>query len=152
MEFVTFLLAPIGYAGLTLTALKAARGAVPVILLRAVAVVILSHVVLVWVVRYGGQLSEATRHGYVGFVLFHTTLVAIIASVFVREHVARRLIVTAFGTVTLGAVGAVFRYDVVSIYRVPVIVCAVAGIAGLVRAYRLDRRSAGLTTKPGHPN
>jgi hypothetical protein len=141
LELVTFLLAPIGYAGLTLTALKAARGAVPVILLRAVAVVILSHVVLVWVVRYEGQLSEATRHGYVGFVLFHTTLVAIIAAVFVREHIARRLIVAAFCIVTVGALGAVFRYDVVSMYRVPVIVCAVAGIAGLVRAYRLDRRS-----------
>lgn len=145
VEFITFLLAPIGYAGLTLTALKAARGAVPVILLRAVAVVILSHVVLVWVVRYEGQLSEATRHGYVGFALFHSTLVAIIAAVFAREHIARRLIVAAFGIVTVGALGAVFRYDVVSAYRVPVILCAVVGIAGLVRAYRLGRRSAALT-------
>ena len=148
VELVTFLLAPIGYAGLTLTAVKAARGAVPVILLRAVAVVILSHVVLVWVVRYEGQLSEATRNGYVGFVLFHTTLVAIIVSVFVREQIARRLIVAVFGLVTVGAVGAVFRYDVVSIYRVPVIVCAVAGIAGVVRAYRMDRRSAVVTAPP----
>lgn len=147
VELVTFLLAPIGYAGLALTAVKAARGPVPVILLRAVAVVILSHVVLVWVVRYEGQLSEATRNGYVGFVLFHATLLAIIASVFVREHIARRLIIAAFGFVTVGAVGAVFRYDVVSNYRVPVIVCAVAGIAGVVRAYRL-RRSAVVTAPP----
>ena len=141
VEFVTFLLAPIGYAGLTLTALIAARGAVPVILLRAVAGIVLSHVVLVWVVRYEGQWSEATRNGYVGFILFHTTLVAIVASVFVRERLARRLVVAAFGIVTVGALGAVFRYEVVSIYRIPVMVCAAAGIAGLVRAYRRSRRA-----------
>lgn len=142
LEFVTFLLAPIGYAGLTLTAVKAARGAVPVILLRSIAVVIISHVILVWVVRYEGQLSEATRNGYVGFVLFHSTLLAILASVFVRERLARRFIVAAFGIVTVGALGAVFRYEVVAIYRVPVIVCATLGIAGLARAYRLERRPA----------
>lgn len=148
LEFVTFLLAPIGYAGLTLAALKAARGAVPVILLRSVAVVILSHVILVWVVRYEGQVSEATRNGYVGFVLFHVTLLAIVASVFVGERLARRLIVAAFGLVTIGAIGAVFRYDAVSRYRIPVIVLAVVGIAGLARAYRLRRSAARSGASP----
>ena len=142
LEFITFLLAPIGYAGLTLIAVKAARGAVPVGLLRGVAVVILIHVLLVWIVRYEGQFSEATRNGYIGFVLFHSTLVAIVASVFVGERLARRLIVVAFGIVTLGAVGAVFRYDVVAIYRLPVVLCAILGIVGLTRVYWLKRRRA----------
>ena len=145
LEFITFVLAPIGYAGLTLAALKAARGSVPLIPSRALAVIILSHVILVWVVRYDGQFSEATRNGYVGFVLFHSALLAIIASVFARERVARRLIITAFGIVTVGALGAVFRYDVVAIYRIPVIACAILGTAGLLRVYRLERRSAALS-------
>ena len=142
LEFITFLLAPIGYAGLTLIALKAAGGAVPVGLLRGVAVVILSHVLLVWIVRYEGQFGEATRNGYLGFVLFHSTLAAIVASIFVGERLARRLIVVAFGIVTLGAVGAVFRYDVVAIYRLPVVLCAILGIVGLTRVYWLKRRRA----------
>jgi hypothetical protein len=142
LEFITFLLAPIGYAGLTLTAVKAASGTVPRALLRGVAAVILGHVALVWVVRYGGQLSEATRHGYVGFVLFHSALLAIIASVFVGQQLSRRLIVGAFGVVTVGALGAVFMYDVVAIYRIPVVVCALLGGAGLVRAYRVQRGRA----------
>jgi hypothetical protein len=139
LEFVTFLLAPIGYAGLTLSAVKAGGGAVPVSLLRGVAAVVLGHVTLVWVVRYEGQLSEATRHGYVGFVLFHSALLAIVASVFVAQRLARRLIVGAFGVVTVGALGAVFRYDVVAMYRIPVVVCAIVGSAALVRAYRVQR-------------
>ena len=142
LEFITFLLAPMGYAGLTLIAVQAARGAVPVGLLRGVAVVILSHVLLVWIVRYEGQLSEATRNGYIGFVLFHSTLVAIVASMFVGQRLACRLIVVAFGIVTLGAVGAVFRYDVVAIHRLPVVLCAILGIVGLTRVYWLKRRRA----------
>jgi hypothetical protein len=139
VEFVTFLLAPIGYVGLTITAVQAARGPIPVTLLRAVTVIVLIHVLLVWIVRYDGQLSEATRNGYVGFALFHTTLLAIVASLFVGERLARRLLVAAFGIVTIGALGAVFRYDVVAMYRVPVILCAVLGSAGLVRAYHMRR-------------
>jgi hypothetical protein len=139
LEFITFLLASIGYAGLTLAALKAARGAVPATLLRGVAVVILSHVTLVWVVRYQGQFGEATRNGYIGFLLFHSALAAVVGSVLVRERIARRLIIGAFVIVTVGALGAVFRYEVVAIYRFPVVLCALVGGAGLLRAYRFER-------------
>lgn len=141
LEFITFALAPIGYLGLTVTALTSARGAVPITLLRAVALVIVIHVILVWIVRYEGQLSQATRNGYAGFILFHSALLAIVTAAFVGGRLARRLIVAAFGIVTVGAFAAVFRYDVVAIYRVPVIVCAIVGTVGLVRAYRPWRRS-----------
>jgi hypothetical protein len=144
LEFVTFLLAPIGYAGLTLTAVKAGGGAVPVSLLRGVAAVILGHVTLVWIVRYQGQLGEATRHGYLGFLLFHSALLAIVTSVFVGHRLARQLILGAFGVVTVGALGAVFRYEVVAMYRIPVVVCAVIGSIALFRAYR---RSRGLAAR-----
>lgn len=139
-EFITFLLAPIGYAGLTITAVAAAQGRIPVRFWRGVAAVILVHVVMVWIVRYEGQLSEATRNGYVGFVLFHGALLAILASAVLHDSLARPLILGAFGIVTVGALGAVFRYEEVALYRIPVVLCAVLGGAGWVRASRAQRR------------
>jgi hypothetical protein len=144
-EFITFLLAAIGYAGLTMAAVFAARGHVPVLFWRSVAAVILMHVVLVWVVRYEGQLSEAIRNGYVGFVLFHGALLAILASVVLPDRLARPLIMGAFAVVTVGALGAVFRYEVVAQYRIPVVLCAILGSAGSIRAYRSQQRRPTLT-------
>ena len=139
-EFITFVLAPIGYAGLTITAVLSARGRLPTALWRAVTIVIMTHVVLVWAVRYEWRLSEATRNGYAGFVLFHGALLAIIASTVLREQLARSLIIVAFGIVTLGAVPAVFRYEVVELYRIPVVLCALAGSAALLDGYRISLR------------
>ena len=137
LEQITFLLAVIGYAGLTATALLAALRNLPVVLWRAVALVIVSHVVLVWMVRYDWQLARATRNGYVGFLVFHGALALIVASLFLAERNARVFVWTAFVVVSLGAVGAVFRYEVVAIYRAPVILIAAIGAGGLVR--RLTR-------------
>ena len=139
LERITFLLAVIGYAGLTATALLAALRKLPVVLWRAVALVIISHVVLVWMVRYDWQLAGATRNGYVGFLIFHGALVLIVVSLFLAERSARVFVWTAFVVVSLGAVGAVFRYEVVAIYRAPVILIAAVGAAGLARAYHLSR-------------
>jgi hypothetical protein len=136
MEFITFLLAPIGYAGLTFTAVMAARGRLPRRFWRAVVLVIVTHVTLVWTVRYEWQLSEATRNGYVGFLVFHGALAAILSSLISGDRVARVLIIGAFAVVTVGAIAATFRYDVVGMYRIPVLVCAIAGAAGLTGAYR----------------
>ena len=144
LEFITFLLAPIGYAGLTLGAVQSARGQLHPALWRAIVIIIVTHVTMVWAIRYGWQFSEATRDGYAGFVMFHGALLAIITSVFVDARTARNLIVVAFGIVTLGAVGATFKFDVVERYRIPVIVCALAGIGGLFTAYR------SRSTRPAH--
>lgn len=140
-EFITFLLAPIGYLGLMLAAVQAAKRRHTIVLRRVVAAVIVTHVILVWTVRYEWQLSEATRNGYAGFVLFHAALVEIVVSVFARDHLARRLLVSAFGIVTVGALGAVFMYDEVRLYRIPVIAIAFVGLTGLVQAY-VSRRSS----------
>lgn len=118
LEHVTFLLALIGYTGLTATAVVAAGGRLPVRFWRAVALVILLHVILVWTVRYEWRFSAAVRNGYGGFVAFHAALAMILASVGVKERRARVLVWTAFAIVSLGAIGAVFRYDVVAHYRV----------------------------------
>lgn len=146
LEFVTFLLAPVAYAGLALAAVQAARGRRSPALRRSVAAIALAHVTLVWIVRYDGQLSAATRNGYAGFLLFHAALLAIVASAFVAERVARPLLAAAFGVVTLGAVGAVFLEDVVAIYRIPVMLTAIGGGFGLVRSSRARRTETNVWT------
>jgi hypothetical protein len=131
---MTFLLAVVGYAGLTATAVVAARGRMLRPLWLPTVAVIVVHVFLVWSERYEWQIAAATRNGYAGFVIFHGALAMILVSVVAADRLARVLVVTAFGIVTLGAVGAVFRYEVVEIYRVPVLIVAVAGTMGTVRA------------------
>jgi hypothetical protein len=140
LERGTFLLAVIGYAGLTATAVIAAHGRLPVRFWRAMALVILLHVWLVWTVRYEWRLAEAIRNGYVGFLAFHGALAMIMASVMVAERNARVLVWAAFAVVSLGAIGAVFRYDVVTVYRTPVILIALVGTVALIRAYWLEHR------------
>jgi len=136
LEFVTFLLAPIAYGGLAVAAVRAVQRRPSRALQRVVATVAVAHVALVWTVRYGLQFSAATRKGYAGFLLFHAVLLAMVASAFVDERIARPLLVAAFGIVTLGAFGAVFVEPVVAIYRIPVILIALGGAIGLARAYR----------------
>jgi hypothetical protein len=137
---ITFLLAFVGYATLAAAAVTAVvrprRG-----LIRVCAAIVLAHVVLVWRLRYDWQLAEATRNGPAGFVVFHTALAAILWATVAPDAWARRLIIAGFAIVTMGALGAVFRYDDVRSYRVPVIVCAVAGAAGI--AGRAARRRPG---------
>jgi hypothetical protein len=140
VERVTFALAFAGYVGLTATAVIAAHGRLPLRFWRAVALVILVHVVLVWTLRYEWRYSTAVRHGYTGFLAFHGALAMIVASVVLPEHKARLLVWASFAVVSLGAIGAVFRYDVVAPYRIPVILTAIVGTAGLVRAHRRVRR------------
>ena len=146
LESLTFFLAILGYTGLTLTAVAAAWGRLPVWLWRGVAAIILVHVVLVWSVRYEWQFGEATRNGYVGFLLFHTALLAILASVLLRERVARWLIWGAFVIVSIGALGATSRYEVVALYRIPVMIAALAGTSGLIWAFGTRRRRTTTAT------
>jgi hypothetical protein len=142
--FVTFLLAMLGYAGLTAVTLATLRGRLPFGLWRAVAGVILLHVILVWTYRYGWRFELAVRNGYAGFLLFHSALGLILASTAARERTARRLVHVSFLIVSLGATGASFRYEAVAMYRIPVILCALAGSAGLIRSWLHTRRSAGI--------
>ena len=141
-EFITFLLAPIGYAGLTTVTVLAARGRIPPLLLRATVAIIVLHVLLVWHVRYEWALSEATRNGYGGFALFHGALAAILASTGAPFRVARILLTVAFFVVTLGALVATATYDVVRVYQVPVILIGVTGMAFLAQ-----KRVSALVTR-----
>ncbi len=144
MERLTFLLAVIGYAGLTATAILAARGRLPIALWRGTAVVIAAHVALVWAIRYEWSLSQATRNGYAGFLVFHSALAVILTSLFLKNRAASALVRIAFVIVSLGAIGAVFRYSEVAVYRAPVLVLAVAGAIGVARGVWLRTASAGM--------
>lgn len=139
--FITFLLAMIGYAGLTLVVLLSLRGNVPFPLWRVIAAVISAHVLMVWTFRYGWEFELAVRNGYAGFVMFHAAWLMILVSMAAGRKVARILIQTAFVVVTIGATGATFLYDVVAVYRIPVILCALAGNGGLLWVYLWRRRT-----------
>jgi len=141
LEQITFLLAPLGYAGLTVSMVLAVYRKTPLLLWRLTALVIVTHVSLVWYVRYGWQLSEATRGGYGGFLMFHAALLMIVVSTIVTEARRRVLLVIAFLIVTMGASVAVFKFDVVTAYRYPVLAIAVLGLFALARA-RLKPRVA----------
>ena len=128
METLTFLLAMIGFAALAGSAVSAARGSLPRSLSAATASVVLVHVVLVWTFRYEGDIAQATRNGYAGFLIFHVALALIVAAPLLPPRPGRLATLVAFPIVCIGASGAVFRYDEVAIYRVPVILVAALGI------------------------
>ncbi len=134
--FITFLLAIIGYAGLTTVLLISLNRKVPLILWRIIALIILAHVIMVWTYRYSWQFSLALRNGYFGFLLFHSALLMIFISTFIHESTTKILIRISFIVITIGALGSVFRYDVVAIYKVPVIIFAIAGIGSLTRYFK----------------
>jgi len=133
--FITFLLAIIGYTGLTTVLLLSLKRKVPFLFWRIVAAIIFVHVIMVWTYRYDWQFSLAVRNGYSGFIIFHTALLMILFSTFAKESTAKILIRISFIVVTIGALGASFRYDVVAIYRLPVMLCALAGGGGLLWGY-----------------
>jgi hypothetical protein len=139
---LTFLLAIVGYAGLTITAISTARGRVPAVLWRMTVAIIVVHVALVWAVRFEWSWAQATRNGYLGFVIFHGALAMIVASLWLRDRAAAELIYLSFAIVSAGALGAVFRYDEVAPYRIIVIVLILAGVGGLVHGF-LTRRAHG---------
>jgi len=140
LETLTFVFAIVGYTGLTYTALAAAWVRVPWALWRATSLVILAHVLMVWAVRYGWSFAEATEHGWFGFLLFHGAFLVTTASHAVPERIARRLVWGGYAVVTFGALGAVQRYPVVAVYRVPVGLLAFFGTAGLLIAWATRRR------------
>ena len=127
---VTFALAAAAYVGLGVSAVLAQRRARFVKLWRLTVVIAAIHVVMVWHVRYSWSLDLAVRNGYAGFVIFHSALLSMLGACIVRRDAARWLILLSFAIVSVGANGAVWRYDVVAIYRVPVAACA--ALSGLM--------------------
>ena len=134
LESMTFALAAVGYLGLTASAVAMTHGRAPMRFFRFVVAIISLHVALVWHVRYGWSIAQATRNGYVGFVLFHSALAALVIAAVARGPITRVLILMSFGLVTLGALGAVFMDEAAATWRVPIILSACLGVGGLAAA------------------
>lgn len=131
LTFITFLLAIIGYAGMTTVVLLSIKKPIPLLLWRITTLIIFVHVVLVWVHRYEFQFDVAVRNGYFGFIIFHSALLMILTSNFVKRSISIKLIRISFIIVAAGAIGATFRYDVVEVYKIPVIILSVIGLSSL---------------------
>jgi hypothetical protein len=137
--------AVLGYALVTLAAVMAAwRERTPGRLAsrrRLVALVALLamtlHVLLLWSLRYGFDPALATRNGWTGFATFHLAFVLAWATLpgdWLRPGWRRWLLIAVWLLVTSGAVGAPFRYPIVSALALPVLVIASLGAIGLVWA------------------
>jgi hypothetical protein len=132
LENFTFLLAFLGYLGLSVNMVLVSRGTCKRPAIALVALVVVAHVYLVWACRYDWQIAMAVRNGYAGFFIFHAALLSIVTAPFVPTVICKPLIVLSFLIVSAGASGAVFRYEVVSIYRMPVLINAGLGIGYLI--------------------
>lgn len=133
VKSITFLLAILGYIGLTVTLIFSLKGKIPFTFWRVVSLIILLHVFMIWTVHYEWNFSTSVRNGYSGFLIFHSALLMNLISTFVNKSIALILIRISSVVVTVGAVGAVFRYESVQFYKLPVIICAlVIGVALLV--------------------
>lgn len=98
--------------------------------------VVVVHVYMVWAYRYEWSFAQATRNGYAGFALFHTALLSLVGANLVTKRWGRRAILFTFVVVCLGANGAIWRYDVVEVYRIPVIAVTVLGLWGVAHGLR----------------
>lgn len=138
IETITFLAAITGYAGLTANMVLVAADRHRRHYMMPVALIIFAHVFLVWHYRYEWEIAEATRNGYAGFVIFHAALLGILAAPLAGNRLARRLVAFSFLVAAMGASGAVMRYEEVAVYRLPVFVCDLVGLAAV--AYWIFRR------------
>ena len=120
-ESLIFLGAFLAYTGLGISNTLTWRGRFDRRLAVFIAMIVTAHVYGVWSHRYDWQIDQATRNGYTGFLIFHTALIAINVAAVVNERAGIWLHRLAFTIVSMGAIGATFRYDVVAIYRIPVL-------------------------------
>jgi hypothetical protein len=134
LDTLVFSLALGAYASLGVAAVVHSRQGDAKTPARLTAVLVSGHVLGVWAHRFGWSLSEATENGWRGFFLFHLAYVLIVAAPFATCR-ARELTYAGFLIVSGGAVGAVFKYDVVTPFRYPVLLVAVSTLTLVARAH-----------------
>jgi hypothetical protein len=140
---VTFTLAALAYALLSASATVGLKSGGNRRLAALAALVAVAHVCCVWAFRYGWALEKAIARGYGGAVLFHGALALMLISPVLRSPWGIRATLVAWGLVSAGALGAVFRFESVAWLRAPIIavfvLSAPAVVWGLLRAWRLKR-------------
>lgn len=142
MDTLTFGLAFVAYALLGADVAARAWGVKRRTLTIVLAVVLTSHVGLVWGHRFGGSVDAALAKGVAGFVIFHAAFAAILSAAVAREPWATRLLVAAFTVASVGAIGAAFKYDFVSGLRIPLLVVAGLTVALTLTAWRRRAQAA----------
>jgi hypothetical protein len=108
----------------------------------ATAAIAAAHVWLVWSDRFGWSVRFAWEKSAAGFLIFHAALALLVAAAVAPEQWTRRLLLAAFPVVTLGAVGAVLRNEVVAMYRAPVVATAALAVVLSFVAWKRRARSA----------
>lgn len=135
-ESMLFIGSFVAYTGLGISTTLTFRGTFDRRVAAAVAVIVTAHVFGIWSHRYGWDFNEAVRNGYAGFILFHLSLIAIDAAVFVPDRLGTLFHRAAFVVVSLGSIVAAFTYDAVAIYRIPLLFVLVMTIILSVRGHR----------------
>ena len=148
IESLTFWLALLGYLGLAYNAGLAITNHYNRQISILLALIIFTHIFLVWSHRYDWQFSQATRNRYAGFIIFHGALFSIICATFSPARIAKNMIIASFFIVSAGASGAVFRYEVVSPFRIPVLLTAFSGIGFIAKTW-YTRRASPVETPAG---
>ncbi len=136
---ITFGLAYLGYALLCVDVVRRAVGHRGRAWTFVLAAVVTAHVACVWLWRFEGSLQRALDKSIVGFVIFHTALLLILAGSVLRAPWSTRVLVAAFVVVSSGALPAPFRYDEIRILAIPMFALFVPTVVMLVWAWR--RRS-----------
>ncbi len=131
IETISFPAAIVGYAGLTANMVLVAANRHRPVCMTPVALIVFTHVFLVWHYRYEWEIAQAVRNGYAGFFIFHTALCSILYAPLAGHRNARRLVAFSFLVAAMGASGAVLRYDEVAIYRLPVLICDLTGLCAV---------------------
>ena len=131
IESITFIAAITGYVGITANMVLVAANRHRRHHMIPVALIVFAHVFLVWHFRYEWEVAQATRNGYPGFVIFHAALLSILCAPLVGHRLAKWLVAFSYVVVAMGASGAVLRYEEVAVYRLPVLVCDLAGLSAL---------------------
>ena len=127
-DTLTFGLALVGYVLLAADATRRWRGGRSPGLTWLTAAVIVAHVLCVWAFRFDWSFADMWTKSIPGFVIFHGAFALILTSLVAPEPVRTRLIYAAFVIVCTGALPAPFRYDEISLLRIPMIVAFGAAV------------------------
>ncbi|MCA8971638.1 MAG: hypothetical protein KDC95_17735 [Planctomycetes bacterium] len=131
LTILTFTLALAAFAALGMDAAFRVAGRPNRGLSVATALLALSHVVLVWHVRYDWSLTKALDHGTAVFVLFHIVLALLLVVPWLSNEIAERIAPATFALVSIAAVPAPFRYADVAPFRIPMTLLFVALLVGI---------------------
>lgn len=140
LDHLTFGLAFAGYLLLAADTLLRVAGREHRTLTVVLALVVAAHVACVWGLRFEWQVERAVDGRLAGFVLFHGALLLIAVAPLTRGRAALGLLAAAFAIVSIGAIGAAFKYDVVAALQIPLLIACAATIASAAWLARRRRR------------